>query len=464
MKQLSRIFLVLVCTALVHSSLYAQNGGIDAAALARISQQGATSTQADRALRNALAATSINQLATTADNPTAPNTYFSNEAPSRGITDQKSSGRCWLFSGLNVLRAEMIRNYKLGDFRFSQAYLFFFDQLEKSNLFLQTILDTAPLPDDDRLVDLLFDHPIGDGGTFCGVQSLVSKYGVVPSEVFPESFAANNTSKMSQIISLKLREFGLELRRMSAEKKKPAVLQKRKEEQLAEIYHILSICLGTPPTSFTYTLRDNSGKALSTDTYTPMSFYQKFIHKDLANGYVMMMNDPSRPYYKMYSVKLDRHVYDAPDWTFLNLPMDDIKKVAIRSLQDSTRLYMSCDVGKYYDSKTGTCDLKNFDYESLFATTFPMSKAERIKTHASASSHAMTFCGVDLDANGKPLKWKVENSWGPTSGSQGHLIMTDEWLDEYLFRLVAERKYVGDDLLRLTNQKPIELPAWDPLF
>ncbi|MBR1889756.1 MAG: C1 family peptidase [Alloprevotella sp.] len=464
MKTLARNLLFLALTVLTLGTVKAQNGGIDPAALSRISQLGTANPQTDRALRNALAATSINQLAATADNPTAPNNYFSNEAPSRGITDQKSSGRCWLFSGLNVLRAEMIRNYKLGDFRFSQAFLFFYDQLEKSNLFLQSIIDNANRPADDRLVDWLFEHPIGDGGTFCGVQALVSKYGLVPADVFPESFAANNTSKMSQILSLKLREFGLELRRLAGQKTKAKDLQKRKEEQLAEIYHILTICLGTPPSKFDYTLRNAKGEVLSTDSYTPRSFYEKYINKDLQNSYVLLMNDPSRPFYKVYSVQLDRHVYDSPDWTFLNLPIEDIKQVAIRSLSDSTRLYMSCDVGKFYDSKTGTCDLKNFDYESLFSTNFPMTKAERIQTHASASSHAMTFCSVDLDKDGKPLKWKVENSWGPSSGAQGHLIMTDEWVNEYLFRLVAEKKYAGEEILRLLNQKPIQLPAWDPLF
>lgn len=464
MKNLNRFFMFACLVAATTMGTNAQNGAINAEVLARVQKQSSTNPQADRALRNALAATSINQLAATADNPAALDVYFSNEAPSRGITDQKSSGRCWLFTGLNVLRSEMIRKYHLGDFRFSQSYLFFYDQLEKSNLFLQSIIDTANLPASDRLVDWLFEHPLSDGGTFCGVQALVEKYGLVPAEVFPESFAANNTSKMSQTIQLKLREYGLELRRLCAAKIKAKDLQARKEEMLAQVYHMLAICLGTPVEKFTYTLRDNSGRVISTEEYTPKSFYQKYFNKDLKNGYILLMNDPSREFYKVYSVKLDRHVYDSKDWTFLNLPIEEIKQVAIRSLSDSTRLYMSCDVGKYYDSKTGTCSLQNFDYESLFGTSFPMTKAERILTHASASSHAMTFCGVDLDANGTPLKWKVENSWGPSSGSQGHLLMTDEWINEYLFRLVAEKKYATAEQLRLYEQKPIELPAWDPLF
>ena len=178
----------------------------------------------------------------------------------------------------------------------------------------------------------------------------------------------------------------------------------------------------------------------------------------------MLMNDPTRPYYKTYTVDMDRHTYDGHNWTFLNMPMADIKQIAIASIKDSTMMYMSCDVGKQYDSQTGVLSVNNFDYASLFDTDFPMTKAERISTFASASSHAMTLMGVDLDENGRPLKWQVENSWGPSSGYKGHLIMTDEWLDEYLFRLVVEKKYVPEATLELMKQKPIVLPAWDPLF
>lgn len=440
-----------------------KDGGISADMLGKIKAQ-QTNTAADRALRNALAGTSINQLATLANNPAEYDTHFSHRVPGKGITDQKSSGRCWLFTGMNVMRAKMIAKYGLGDFQFSQSYNFFFDQLEKANLFLQAVLDNADKPMSDQLVEWLFKHPLSDGGTFCGVQDAVMKYGLVPAEVMPESYNANNTSRMSAIITLKLREYGLELRKAVADGKKKSAIEARKIEMLSTVYRILASCLGEPPTKFTYTMKDAAGKPISTKEYTPMSFYEEYVGADLRGNYVMLMNDPSRPYNKTYTIDMDRHSYDGEQWTFVNLPMEDIKEMAIASIKDSTMMYYSCDVGQCYNSKTGVLSLDNYDYASLFNTDFPMNKAERISTFASASSHAMTLMAVDLDENGKPKKWMVENSWGPTSGYKGHLIMTDEWFDAYSFRLVVEKKYVPARILKLLEQKPELLPAWDPLF
>ena len=211
-------------------------------------------TRQDAALRNALAANGIDAIATNPVNPANTDLYFSHVAPSKGITDQQSSGRCWLFTGLNVMRAKVINEHQLGNFEFSQSFCFFYDQLEKSNLFLQAIIDKANLPMDDKTVEWLFQHPLSDGGTFTGVQDIVTKYGVVPTDIMPESYNANNTSKMASIISLKLRQWGLELRKMAAGGSKKADVLKRKEEMLGEVYHILAICLGTPPQKFTYHL------------------------------------------------------------------------------------------------------------------------------------------------------------------------------------------------------------------
>lgn len=459
-------FLLALLLAAPATLLTAQNvgkGGITPEMMQQIkaAQPAAGTTTA---LRNALAGTSINQLSKTAVNPAENDTYFSNTVPSRGITDQQSSGRCWLFTGMNVMRAQMINKYDLGAFQFSQSYSFFYDQLEKANLFLQAVIDNAKKPMDDKLVEWLFKNPLSDGGTFCGVIDVVSKYGLVPAEVMPESYSANNTSQMARILSLKLREYGLTLRKAAAGGAKPAQLEKRKTEMLATVYRILTICLGEPVQEFTWTRKSADGKPVETKTYTPLSFYKEYVGTDLKNTYVMLMNDPSRPYHKTYTIDMDRHSYDGAQWTYLNLPMDEIKQMAIASIKDSTMMYYSCDVGKFLNSKTGILSLQNYDYESLFDTDFPMTKAERISTFASASSHAMTLMGVDLDADGKPVKWMVENSWGAASGHNGHLIMTDEWFDEYSFRLVVDKKYVPAATLKLFDQKPTVLPAWDPLF
>ena len=437
-------------------------GGISSDMLQQM--RSASQSASDVALRNALFGTSINTLATVANNPTASDRYFSNEVQSKGITDQESSGRCWLFTGLNVMRAKTIARFGMGSFQFSQAYCFFYDQLEKANLFLQAIIDRADKPMDDKTVEWLFQHPLSDGGTFCGVQDVVGKYGLVPSEVMPESFSANNTSRLSQLLSLKLREFGLTLRQKAADGAKASELKKEKTQMLSTIYHMLSVAIGEPPTKFTWTQKDAAGHPVSTREYTPQEFFQTFVGADLRSGYVMLMNDPSRPFHKTYTIDLDRHSYDGQQWTYINLPIDEIKAMAIASIKDSTMMYFSCDVGKFANTKTGLLSLDNYDYASLFSTTFPMNKADRIRTFASASSHAMTLMAVDLDANGKPQKWMVENSWGASSGYQGHLVMTDEWFNEYMFRLVVEKRFVPAKTLRLLNEKPTVLPAWDPLF
>lgn len=460
---MKKIILTLLLAAPAVSVMAQKTGGISAEMLQSI-KQAQTNTVADRALRNALAGTSINQLATAAENPAIGDTHFSHKVPSKGITDQQQSGRCWLFTGMNVMRAKMIKKYDMGEFQFSQAYSFFYDQLEKANLFLQAVVDHADKPMDDKVVEWLFQHPLSDGGTFCGVQDVVMKYGIVPAEVMPERFSANNTSRMASILSLKLREYGLTLRKAVADGEKKAAIEQRKTEMLATVYRILSLCLGEPPTEFTWTRKNAAGEPVETKTYTPQSFYKEYVGADLKNDYVMLMNDPSRPYYKTYTIDLDRHSYDGAQWTYINLPMEEIKEMAIASIKDSTMMYYSCDVGKCYNSKTGVLSLNNYDFGSLFATDFPMNKADRIRTFASASSHAMTLMAVDLDENGKPRKWMVENSWGPASGYKGHLIMTDSWFDEYTFRLVVDKKYVPAATLKLLKQKPTLLPAWDPLF
>lgn len=450
----------IIAAMLLSASALAQkgnNGGISAEMLEEISR-GYEGTASDKAIRNALNASPINVLAANAENLAMIDTHFSDEVKTKGRTDQASSGRCWLFTGLNVLRAKMIEKYDLGEFTFSQNYLFFYDQLEKANLFLQGIIDTKDLPLDDRKVDWLFKNPIGDGGQFTGVSNLIMKYGAVPSSVMPETLCANNTSQMSGQLATKLREDGLRLRAAS-----PKQAQAMKVEMLKEIYHILALCLGVPPTEFTWTRYDSKGNFVSTATYTPKSFYNEFVGEDLENNYIMVMNDPSREYGKVYEIEYDRHVYDGQNWVYLNLPTDKIKEMAIASIKDNTALYFSCDVGKFFNRKSGVLDLNNFDYDSLLGVNFGMDKKERIQTYASGSSHAMTLIAVDIK-DGKPVKWMVENSWGAGSGYRGNLIMTDEWFDEYMFRLVVEKKYVPGDIEAMLGQKPVMLPSWDPMF
>lgn len=439
-------------------------GGIDRQMLQQIRKNGLTA--ADRALANAIATNSIDDLARNFRNAGPVDTYFSVETPKQSIQDQKSSGRCWLFTGLNVLRSKFARQHKdTLKVVYSHVYLSFYDQLEKANLMLQNVIDNAGKPLDDPRVQFFFKNPISDGGTFCGLSDLAEKYGVVPMEAMPETYSAENTSRMAKIVSSKLREYGLELRKMVAEKKPKAAVKARKTEMLAGIYHILTLSLGEPVKSFTYAFKDKNGKQIGqAKTYTPQEFYKETVGGPINGTFIMAMNDPRRPYYKTYEIEYDRHTYDGHNWRYVNLPMEAIARMAIASLKDSTKMYTSYDVGKQLDRKRGFLDVDNYDYGMLYGTTFPMNKADRIATFDSGSTHAMTLTAVDLDENGQPKKWKVENSWGAAYGQQGCLIMTDRWFNEYTFRLVVDNKYVPADILKAAQQKPVMVVPEDPLF
>ena len=439
-------------------------GGIDKQMMDKITA-GSSST-ANRALANAIKTNAIDDLARNFKKVGSFDTHFSVETTKQNIHNQKSSGRCWLFSGLNVLRSNFARNHKdTLRVELSHVYLSFHDQLEKANLMLQGVIDNANKPMDDPMVQFFFKSPIGDGGTFCGVADLVDKYGLVPMAVMPESYSAENTSRMASIISSKLREYGLELRKMVANKKPATAIKARKTEMLGDIYHILTLALGEPVKTFEYAFKDKNGNSVGKPkTYTPQTFRDEVVGRKLNGTFIMAMNDPRREYYKTYEVQYDRHTYDGHNWKYINLPMEDIAKMAIASLKDNTKMYSSYDVGKQLDRKNGFLDLDNFDYATLFGTSFPMNKAERISTFDSGSTHAMTLSAVDLDENGQPKKWMVENSWGPTNGYNGCLIMTNPWFNEYSFRLVVDKKYVPENILKAEQQKPIMVMPDDPLF
>lgn len=465
MKQ--RFFLfafALVCAVTVRAQGKAA-GGITADMLSSI-RKAQPSTVLDKALFNALASNSIDDLARNHAAQGRIDTYFSHETPRQNIHDQHSSGRCWMFSGLNVLRANFAKRHADSlHVEFSHAYLFFYDQLEKANLMLQGVIDCADKPMEDVRVRFFFQHPISDGGTFCGVADLAEKYGLVPMSVMPETYSADNTSRMARIIASKLREFGLELRALVAGGKSARVVQARKIEMLGAIYRILAMTIGEPVTAFSYAFTDNSGKAVTpARRYTPKSFYEMTMGGGLNGSFIMVMNDPRRAYHKTYEVEYDRHTYDGHNWKYLNLPMDEIARLAIASIKDGTKMYSSYDVGKQLDRKRGYLDTENYDYGTLFGTTFGMDKAQRIATFDSGSTHAMTLTAVDLDADGAPVKWKVENSWGAANGVNGCLIMTNRWFNEYMFRLVVDKKYVPEALLKEFAGKPVMVMPEDPLF
>jgi bleomycin hydrolase len=460
-----KLFLTIcLASGLMTAQAQTKGGGISQEMLQQI-QKEAQQQPVNKALANAIAANSIDALAKNHSQAGAIDTWFSVETKKQSITDQQSSGRCWMFSGLNVLRANYTQQADSLQLEFSQAYLFFWDQLEKANLMLQGVIDTANKPIDDPRVQFFFKSPIGDGGTFCGVADLTEKYGLVPAEVMPETFASDNTSKARALVASKLREYGLQLRDMVAKKQSQAAISKAKATMLAQIYRMLELTIGSPVEQFSYAFKTKSGKAVGpAKQYTPQSFYQEVVGQSLNGTFIMAMNDPRRPYYKTYEVEYDRHTYDGHNWKYVNLPMEDIEQMAIASLKDGRKLYSSYDVGKFLDRKRGYADTENFDYGALFGTTFGMDKAQRISTFDSGSTHAMTLTAVDLDEQGKATKWKVENSWGASWGQQGCLIMTDRWFREFMFRLVVNKKYVPENILKAAESEPVMVMPEDPLF
>ncbi|MBU2650765.1 MAG: C1 family peptidase [Bacteroidetes bacterium] len=456
---MKRILILFLLLPALYS--FSQDGSIDEATLQKI-RSSFTANGETRALMNAISSNDIKKLAINRSNLGKVTPYFSHKIDIKGISDQKSSGRCWLFTGLNMLRIKVIEKYKLEDFEFSQNYSFFWDQLEKSNLFLETILATADKPMDDKTVEWLFRNPIGDGGQWTGVVDIVDKYGLVPAEAMPESQNSENTSMMSRLLRRKLREDGLKLRLIRQTEANENVIQDMKTRMLSDIYRILALSLGEPPQKFIWQYKDADGNISKATEYTPLSFYSEVLDVNLKD-YVMLMNDPTRDYYKVYEIEYDRHILEGGNWKYINLPVDEIKNFAAASIKDNEPLYFSCDVGKQLNSEDGLLDIHNYDYGDMFGVTFGLDKAQRISTFESGSSHGMSLIGVNIIENGSIDKWLLENSWGE-KGQKGLLVMTDEWFDEYMFRLVVHQKYMDQKTLDILKTEPVLLPPWDPMF
>ncbi|RLD75799.1 MAG: aminopeptidase, partial [Bacteroidetes bacterium] len=456
MNSIYRITL-LAFILITGSSIASAQGSLNNEDLAKI-KSSVTFDEDTRALMNAISSNDISKLAVNRENLGKVNPYFTNKVEIQGITNQKSSGRCWLFTGLNVLRPKVIEKYNMKEFEFSQNYGFFWDQLEKSNLYLESVIATADLPDDDRKVDWLFKNPIGDGGQWTGVVDIVEKYGAVPASVMPESNNSENTRWMSRFLRRKLREDALTLRKMAAEGSEEGRLRDEKINMLSDIYRILVLCLGKPPTEFPWQYEDKDGNISELKTYTPKSFYEEMVGIDLRD-YVMFMNDPTREYYKLYEIEYDRHMLEGGNWKYINLPVDEIKDFAKASIIANEAMYFSCDVGKQLESEKGMLDVNNFDYDELFGVDFSMDKAGRIKTYDSGSSHGMSLVGVNILPDGSIDKWLLENSWGE-KGFEGFLIMTDEWFSEYMFRLVIHKDFLDKKTLDILDTEPVLLPPW----
>ncbi|MCF8234296.1 MAG: C1 family peptidase [Bacteroidales bacterium] len=456
--------MLVVATALIFAAYNgkAQEGAITPEVLSDI-KQSVWDEPDDRALINAVSNNDIKKLALNRENVGKVNHYFSHKVETTGITDQKSTGRCWLFTGLNILKPIVLEKLDTKEFEFSQNYNFFWDQLEKSNLFLEAIISTTDKPEDDRTVDWIFKHPIQDGGQWTTFADVVKKYGLVPKSAMPETHQSENTRSVRSLIAKKLRGNAIELRQMFSEGKTKEELREEKITMLSDIYRILVLSFGQPPQEFEWQYKTTDGNITEVKSYTPLEFYNEYVGIDL-DEYVMFMNDPSREYGKLYEIEYDRSMVEGYNWNYINLKNEKIKAFAKTSILDKQAMYFSCDVGKQLNRDEGTLDVKNYAYNDLMGVNFDMNKANRIKTYQSASTHGMALIGLNIDQKGAIDKWLLENSWGAKSGNKGYLTMTDEWFDEYMFRVVINKKYVDEETLKILEQEPIKLPPWDPMF
>lgn len=365
------------------------------------------------------------------------------------ITNQKSSGRCWMFAALNTMRFAIIKKLNLETYELSQNYPLFWDKLEKSNYFLENILATLDEPTGGRLIAWLLSAPLGDGGQWDMFCALVDKYGVVPKDAMPETECSSNTREMDKFLTLKLREYACKLRAMHAEGKSAQELAGEKEAMLSTIYRMLCICLGEPPKTVTLEVRDKDDKFIRDAGITPQEFFKKYVGWDL-NKYVSLINAPTadKPYGRTFTVRFLGSVHEGRPVKYLNLPIESLKRAAIAQLKDGQPVWFGSDVGQWLVRQGGLMDMNVLELEQLFDTDFPMDKAQRLDYGESLMTHAMVLMGVNLDEDGKPTRWRVENSWGKDAGKDGYYIMSDKWFDEFTYQVVVDEKYLTDEIGR----------------
>ncbi len=380
------------------------------------------------------------------------------------ITNQKQSGRCWMFAALNTFRFEVMRNLNLKTFELSQNYTLFYDKLEKSNYFLESILETLDEPTEGRLVSFLLTAPLGDGGQWDMLCNIVRKYGVVPKEAMPETVASSATREMTSVLTRKLREDACRLRKAHADGASLDDLRAKKDSMMEEIYRVLCICLGEPPKTFDLEVTDKDDKFIRDTNLTGTAFFEKYVRLNL-DDYVSLINAPTadKPYHKSYSVKFLGNVKEGRLVRYLNLPIEELKKAAIAQMKDGSPVWFGCDVGKCSSRDEGLLDLNTYQTEELLGITFGMDKAERLEYGESLMTHAMVFQGVNLDDNGKPNRWRVENSWGDAPGKKGYYVMSDAWFDEYMYQIVVNKKYLPAEYIAEYEAEPIMLEPWDPM-
>ena len=379
-------------------------------------------------------------------------------------TSQEKSGRCWLFAGLNTLRLAAMKKMNLESFELSQTHLMFWDKLEKANFFLENIIETVDEPLDGRLVMWLLANSLPDGGQWDMFVNLVEKYGVVPKSVMPETSGSSDSRPMNVLLIAKLREYAQVLREMHERSASVKEMRQAKGEMMEEFYRMVSIHLGQPPSRFLWEWRDKDKEFHRHGEITPTEFFEQYVGFDLDET-VCLINAPTKdkPYRRLYTVQYLGNVVGGHAVRYLNVDIKTLKKAATDMIVDGQAVWFGCDVGKMLEREMGILDLKVYDYELVYGTRFKLDKAGRLDYGHSRMTHAMVFTGVDLDDSGKPIKWRVENSWGTKLGDKGYMVMADRWFDEFLYEVMVSKKHLSPKLLEVLDTEPVVLPPWDPM-
>ncbi|KAI1392321.1 peptidase C1B, bleomycin hydrolase [Hypoxylon trugodes] len=390
------------------------------------------------------------------------------------ITNQRSSGRCWLFASTNVFRVALMKKYNLAEFELSQAYLFFYDKLEKSNFFLENIIETADQSLDERLVQRILADPISDGGQWDMVYNLVEKYGLLPQTLYPDSWNAMTSSTINYIIIAKLREYAVILRKLANSSATTASsLSATKDKMLREIHLILTLTLGPPPSTtdeFEWNFLDKDGRA-RTVVSTPHRFSKDISSQDFRissstiASMVSLVHDPRHPPLSLMTVDRLGNIVGGRGITYINVDMDTLKQACISMLRSGLPIFFGSDVGKYSDRAGGIMDTDLFDFSLGFNVDLyrSLDKAARLRVGESAMTHAMVLTAVHVDAEGRPERWRVQNSWGTDVGSKGWFVMTDRWMDEFVYQAVVDPRFLPRKARDVLGQEPIVLPLWDPM-
>ncbi len=413
-----------------------------------------------KALVNAVTNNDVRDLVYNRDLYIRHDDLFAHKIDTKGITDQESSGRCWLFAAFNIMRPAVMKRFDVSEFEFSENHLFFWDKLEKANLFLEAVIETRNADIDDRELQTLLADPVPDGGWWNFAVNLIEKYGAMPKEMMPETKNSSNTRYMNSLLNGLARDYAVELRSMASGGAGEEALRERKMEMLKVIYRVLALHLGVPPSEFEWRYEDKDGK-MHADVYTPRSFYEKAVGVDLGK-YVTLFDHAAHPYDVHYRIKYCRNMPDLPDMSFVNVGADRLKEFALASVLAGDPVWFAADVGKENDYKNGIMAVGMYDYVSLLGVEPGLSKRDRILYRDSTPNHAMVFIGVDTK-DGEPVKWLVENSWGTDRGNKGLWSMYDDWFDEYVYAIIVHEKYLSKDVLALLGTEPVILPSWDPM-